>query len=128
MTLPKKKLSDGELEVMLAIWDAEGPVTSSEILQQIRQKRSWGLSTLMTVLARLVDKGYLLCDRSTGSNLYSPLVGEQDYKAAESRSFFQRLWGSSLPKLVANLYQSGAISDKDLDELQALLDQTRKED
>ena len=69
MTLPKKKLSDGELEVMLAIWDAEGPVTSSEILQQIRQKRSWGLSTLITVLARLVDKGYLLCDLSTGSNL-----------------------------------------------------------
>ena len=69
MTIPKKKLSDSELEIMLAVWDAGRPITGSEILQQIRQKRTWALSTLMTVLTRLVEKGYLACDRSTRNNL-----------------------------------------------------------
>ena len=31
----KKKLSDAELEIMLAIWEAGEPVTSSYILQQL---------------------------------------------------------------------------------------------
>ena len=128
MTNPKKKLSDGELEVMLAVWDAGGPVTASEILVGIRQKRSWALSTLMTVLARLVEKGYLSCDRTTRNNLYAPLVGEEAYKEAESRTFLIRMYGNSLPNLVSCLYKSGAISQKDLEELQEFLDQAQKEE
>ena len=128
MTIPKKKLSDSELEIMLAVWDAGRPITGSEILQQIRQKRTWALSTLMTVLTRLVEKGYLACDRSTRNNLYSPLVGEEEYKEEESRSFLHRMYGNSLPSLISCLYKSGAIGDKDLEELQDFLDQAQKEE
>ena len=43
------KLGDGELEVMQAIWEAGEPVTASKILEKVQEKRTWGLSTLMTV-------------------------------------------------------------------------------
>lgn len=117
-----QKLGDAELEIMLAIWDAPAPVTSGYILERLKGKRNWALSTLMTTLARLAVKEFVLCDRTTRTNYYSALVGEAEYKARESRSFLQKLYAGSLPSLVAGLYDSNAISDQDLDELRALID------
>lgn len=128
---PLKKLGDGELDVMLAVWEAweDGkPVTSGEVMKRLSEKRSWGITTLMTVLARLVEKGYLSCDRSTRSNLYTPLVQEKEYKERESRSFLNRLHRSSLPSLVSSLYQGGAVSSDDLEELRRFIDAIGKEE
>ena len=125
-----KKLGDGELDVMLAVWDAwedEKPVTSGDVMERLSGKRSWAITTLMTVLARLVEKGYLSCDRSTRTNLYSPLVAERDYKERESRSFLSRMYRGSLPGFVSSLYQSGAVSDDDLEELRRFIESAGKE-
>lgn len=125
-----KKLGDGELDVMLAVWEAweEGtPITSGDVMKRLSQKRSWGITTLMTVLARLVDKGYLSCDRSTRTNYYTPLVQEQEYKERESRTFLARLHRSSLPSLVSSLYQGGAVTNDDLEELRRFIDAIDKE-
>ena len=65
----QKKLGEAELEIMQVIWNSEPPVTSNYILKELRGRRRWQLSTLMTSLARLSDKGFVNCDRSTGSNL-----------------------------------------------------------
>jgi len=124
---PKKKLSDGELEVMLAIWEAGRPVSGNDILDKVRENRTWVLSTLMTVLSRLVEKEYLSCDRSTRTNLYSALVREEDYKEQESRTFLRRMYGNSLPKLVSCLYKGGAIDKEDLEELRRFLDHAEEE-
>lgn len=126
-----KKLGDGELDVMLAVWEAweEGkPVTSGDVMKRLKEKRSWVITTLMTVLARLVEKGYLSCDRSTRSNLYTPLISEEEYKERESRTFLARLHRSSLPSLVSSLYQSGAVDSDDLEELRRFIDAMGKEE
>ena len=128
MSNRSKKLGDGELDVMLAIWEAGAPVTGGDILKRVQEKRAWVMSTLMTVLARLVDKGYLECDRSTRTNYYRALVSEAQYKEQESRTFLTKLYKGSLPGLVSCLYRGGAIDDGDIDELRRFLDQTAKED
>lgn len=134
MDKPLKKLGDGELDVMLAVWEVweagekEKPVTSGEVMKRLSQKRSWGITTLMTVLARLVEKGYLSCDRSTRTNYYTPLVLEREYKERESRTFLTRLHRSSLPSLVSSLYQGGAVSSDDLEELRRFIDNLGKEE
>lgn len=125
-----KKLGDGELDVMLAVWELwkdGNPITSSEVMERLAEKRSWAITTLMTVLARLVEKGYLSCDRSTRTNLYSPLVAEQEYKEQESRSFLSRMYHGSLPGLVSSLYQSGAVNDEDLEELRRFIENAGKD-
>ena len=71
MTEIRKKLGEAELEIMQVIWDAETAVSSNYILKKLQGLRKWQLSTLMTSLTRLADKGFVSCDRSTGTNLYS---------------------------------------------------------
>ncbi len=117
-----KKLGEAELEIMQVIWKAGVPVTSSFILKELQDRRKWQLSTLMTSLSRLVDKGFLRCDRASGNNLYASIIAENDFKAKESKSFLEKLYNNSLQNMVATLYSSKAIKDSDMDELRKFLD------
>lgn len=117
-----KRLGDAELEIMLIIWAAKEPVTSTFIQQNFNGQRNWALSTLMTTLARLVDKGFLYCDRSSRTNYYSAVISEETYKASESKGFFKKLHGNSLKSLITSLYDD-QLEEKDLEELQGLLDE-----
>lgn len=116
-----KKLGEAELEIMQVIWSSEGAVTSNYILQQLHGLRQWKLSTLMTSLSRLTEKGFLSCDRSTGSNLYSPVISENAYRTKESRRFLDKLYHSSLQNMVATLYSSKEIKASELRELREYL-------
>ena len=122
-----KNLGEAELEIMQVIWNSESPVTSTYILNELQEKRKWQLSTLMTSLARLADKGYVSCDRSTGTNLYSFLVSENDYKVREGKHFLERLYDNSIQNMVATLYSNQVIKKSDLEELRKLLDEWEDE-
>lgn len=115
-------LGDAELEIMQAVWAAGEPVTSTEIQRRLAGRRGWALSTLMTTLARLADKGFVSCDRSSRTNYYSALVGEAEYKAAESRSFLQRMHAGSLRSLAASLAGDERLAPREAEELRRLLD------
>lgn len=122
-----KKLGEAELEIMQVIWNNRNPVTSNYILKELQGRRKWQLSTLMTSLARLSDKGFVSCDRSTGSNLYTPVISENEYKAGASRHFLEKLYNNSIQNMVATLYSNKAIKDSDIEELRNFLDKLEDE-
>lgn len=117
-----KKLGEAELEIMQVIWSSQAPITSNYILKELQGLRKWQLSTLMTSLTRLSEKGYVICDRSLGVNLYSAAISEGDYKASTSKSFLEKLYNNSIQNLVATLYGNKVITDSDIEELRSFLD------
>ena len=123
-----KKLGEAELEIMQVIWDSKNPVTSNYILKELSGRRKWQLSTLMTSLTRLADKGFVKCDRSTGSNLYSWVIPEDEYKTGASKNFLEKLYDNSIQNMIASLYNSKAIKSSDVEELRDFLDQLETED
>lgn len=122
-----KKLGEAELEIMQVIWDSGNAVTSNHILRQLQGRRQWQLSTLMTSLSRLVDKGFVSCDRSTGSNLYASIIPENEYKTGASRHFLEKLYNNSIKSMIASLYSDKAIQDADIEELRNFLDELEDE-
>ncbi len=122
MSIRPKKLGEAELEIMQVLWDAEGPVTSSHILNEVKERRKWQLSTLMTSLSRLSDKGFVCCDRTTGSNLYAPRIQESEYKTGASRRFLEKLYDNSIQSMIATLYSNKAISSTEIEELKTFLE------
>lgn len=123
----QKKLGEAELEIMQTIWREDRPLTSVMIRNSLKGLRNWPLSTLMTSLSRLEDKGFVRCERSGGSNLYSALVSENDYKAGASRSFLQKLYNNSARSLVATLYSNDMLGEDDIRELREYLDRLERE-
>ena len=112
---------------MQLIWDADAAVTSNYILKELHGRRKWQLSTLMTSLTRLSDKGFVHCDRSTGSNLYTPVISENDYKTGASRHFLEKLYDNSIQNMIATLYNNQAIQNSDIEELRNFLDELEDE-
>lgn len=121
-----ERLPDTELMVMQAIWHSETPVATKEVLQQLQQRRPFHLSALQTLLGRLVERGFLTTEKQGKNRLYQPLVSEEQYLAAENRSFLERLNYNSLRRFVASLYDSRSITDDDLQELRQFIDEKTK--
>lgn len=122
-----KKLGEAELEIMQVIWDSENPVTSNFILKELQERRNWKLSTLMTSLARLTDKGFISCDRSTGRNLYTSIISENEYKTGASKHFLEKLYNNSIQNMITALYNNKEIKNSDIEELRKFLDRLEDE-
>ena len=118
-----KRLGDAELEIMLAVWGAGEPVQSTYIHEKLKGSRDWALPAVITSLNRLVEKGFLACEKQGRGNRYRPLVSEEAYKAAEGRGLLDRLYGSSCRSLVAALVDGGRIGREELADLRAYLDE-----
>lgn len=124
MELPEKKLSDAELDVMLAVWQNRPPVLRSDLEEQLKS-HNWADTTVLTLLSKLVEKGYLSLERQGRRNLYTPLVSERDYRRWANRSFLGKMYKSSLRRMVASLVESSDLTDRDLQELEEFITEQR---
>lgn len=124
MELPEKKLSDAELDVILAVWQNRPPVLRSDLEEQLKS-HNWADTTVLTLLSKLVEKGYLSLERQGRRNLYTPLVSERDYRRWANRSFLGKMYQSSLRRMVASLVESSDLTDRDLQELEEFITEQR---
>lgn len=117
-----RRLPESELDIMLAVWNGgEGGTTAPEITAAL--ERPLTASALHSYLKRLEEKGFLTCVKQGKVNRYTALVSKEDYQAREGRSVLEKLYGSSLRRFTAALYDGGALSPDDLDELRDFLDE-----
>ena len=116
-----RRLPDAELEVMQAVWACEAPVARADIDAKLKDTHPMALTTLLPVLTRLADKGFIRIEKQGRSARYIPLVRREEYLAQQSRRFLDKLCGGSLPAFAAALCDSG-LSRQELAELRRLLE------
>ena len=92
--------------------------------QKLKDKH-WNINTMNTYLSRLLEKGFLTCEKRGRMNFYRPAVTQEEYLAFESRSVLDRLYGSSVKRFVAALYQDKKMDEAQLRELEALLEELK---
>lgn len=115
------RISDGELEVMEALWAAGQPLTAAEAAERIDASRDWSLATVKTMLSRLAAKGALTHRQDGRRFLYSPAIQRDAYVGHESRRFVEKLFGGRLSPLVAQLAEEQALDQDDIAAIEALL-------
>ena len=118
-----RRLPDSELEVMQIVWDQQPPVSRGDIEMVIKNSHTLAATTILTLLTRLCEKGFLSMEKQGRANLYTPLISRRDYLAAESRSLLDKLYGGSVKTFATALCDSG-ISKEDLQELRDLLERS----
>lgn len=120
----KSRLPESELDIMLAVWVAEGPATAPYILERL--ERPISPSALHSYLKRLEEKGYLSCAKNGKVNCYTPLVSREEYREREGRTVLQKLYDNSLKRFAAALYDGGEVGRPELEELRAYLDELER--
>lgn len=118
-------LPDTETEVMLALWRGKAPFNTASIMKLIGENRSWKLSTLISFLSRLEEKGFIMSYKEGKERYYIPLAERDEYVSRLTHSFFEKYHDCSLPKLLDALYSDRAFSDEDIDGLIMWLEKRR---
>lgn len=120
-----KKLPDAEFEVMKVVWANEPPITTNMIMEQLGREREWKAPTVISLMKRLVDRGFLRTEKNGKERTYFPLIAKEEYLKFETRDFIERVHENSFVSLVATLYDGEKLRDSDLDELLEWLKEKR---
>ena len=99
------------------IWD-HAPISSGELVKLCARELEWKKSTTYTVLKKLCDKGLFQNENGTVTVLRS----KQEFQSLQSRQFVDDAFSGSLPAFIAAFAQSSRLSQKDLQEIRALID------
>ena len=112
-----KKLPDAEFDIMKVVWDNEPPVTTTFVKDQLGKEKEWKIQTVVTLMLRLVERGFLRSEKHGKERTYFPLVSKEDFLKFETGNFMKQYHNSSLFNLINTLYDGEALTDKDIDEL-----------
>ncbi len=121
MSITNITIGEAELEIMKVIWNAKGPISSTEV-GRIVEERGWKRTTIATFLARLVEKGALAAEKQGKTMFYTPLITAGDYKKSQVKHLIHHLFNGSAHELVASLFEDDALSEEDISELKSIFD------
>ena len=113
----KAPLGELELNIMRHVWDSgrEGCL-GAEVLEALESKRSIAVSTVLTTLDRLWDKGIVTREREGKAYRYWALLSEEELEQRIVQGIMGELI-SQFPKAVAAYFaQAGIEGDKAINE------------
>lgn len=117
-----QKITDAELEIMQVLWDAGEPLSIPQIRLALRRSQPWEATTIKTLVNRLHQKGAVMQEKRN-LYFYSPVITRRDYADWASRRMIDRLYHGKASAFVAALVDSRDLTQEDLAELKALLEQ-----
>jgi predicted transcriptional regulator len=112
-----KKLPDAEFDIMKVVWANAPPITTNIIMAQLGNEREWKAQTIISLMLRLVERGFLHTEKNGKERTYFPLISKEDYLKFETGNFMKQFHDNSFLNLVNTLYSDKALTEKDIDEL-----------
>lgn len=122
-----QQISDAELEIMKIIWENPADVALfSDIMEALAGRgKPCQKNTLIVLLSRLVNKGFLSARKIGRRNEYTALVSERDYQTTQTKHFLNKIYEGSAKGLVSNLIAGDLLTDAEYEELKQLLEKGR---
>ena len=118
-----KKYKLGEMEQKFAdlIWENE-PVSSRALTELCEKAFSWKRTTTYTMLKRLCEREIFQNDSGTVTSLMS----KSEFGAAQGEQFLTETFDGSLPRFLAAFTRRKKLSEKEIKEIQKLIDDHRE--
>ena len=119
MSVPK--IHEGEYRFCLIMWEHQ-PIKAVELAKLCQDKLDWKRTTTYTIIKRLGDRGVLKLE----NGIVTALISQEEAEAAEIDTFVESKFGGSLPAFVAAFTKRKDVTEKDLDEMQRMIDRIRR--
>lgn len=103
------------------------PVAARDAAEGIGQEKNLARTTVLTVLERLRQKGYLTRRRRDGIFHYSPRESQAELLKNLVGQFIDKTLGGAVSPVVAYLTEHRQISDSDLADLEKLVGELKAE-
>lgn len=122
-----QQISESELVLMKIIWKNGGSALYSHIMDELeKDNNEWKKNTVLTLLSRLVEKNYLRTNKIGRRNEYKAVVAEQEYRAAQTQNFLDRVYEGNVSGLVSTLLQQDILSAEELKEIEKFWEEKKR--
>lgn len=119
----RSPVSDAELEVLKVLW-AAGAATVRDVVGALgKRRRRLAYNTVLTLLSRLREKGYVAADRRETAHLFRPLVTRDQLLGSTLSALADRLCDGTASPLVQALVREQRLSADEIADLRKLLDE-----
>jgi BlaI family transcriptional regulator, penicillinase repressor len=123
---PSTPPSEAQVEVLNIIWD-RGQATVGEIWQAFSAQRPVARNTVLTLVTRLEEKGWLRRHEEGNVLRYSAVVPKQTALRQFARRLVETAFGGSTEGLIMALLGDGEMSEVEAQRIRAMLDKVRGE-
>lgn len=119
--MEKYKLGEMEQKFADLIWENE-PISSRRLTELCEKAFSWKRTTTYTMLKRLCEREIFQNDSGTVTSLMS----KSEFGAAQGEQFLTETFDGSLPRFLAAFTRRKKLSEKEIKEIQKLIDDHRE--
>ena len=114
------KLGAVESRFAEIIWTHE-PLTTGQLVKICAEQLQWKRTTTYTVLKKLSEKGIF----KTENSVVTSVISRQEFDAMQSERFVEENFKGSLPAFLAAFTARRKLSNQEIDEMKALIEQMR---
>ena len=114
-------LGETEMEILHHVWDL-GEATVADVRERILEDRDVAYTTIMTVMKKLAEKGYLDYHKEGRSYVYQPAQEPNEVQHSLLRRLMDKVFEGSPSALVQTLVKREDLSNDERAEIRALID------
>src|SRR5438552_148879 len=118
--------SPGEWEVLQYVIEHH-PIPVRDVAEEFARTHGHARTTVLTIMERLREKGYLTRRKLNGVNRYSPSQPRSDLLQGLVRDFVQKALGGSVSPFVAYLGKEARLDPAEMRELKQLVQEWETE-
>ena len=120
------KPTEGELEILQVLW-VNGKATVREVHENILKYKEAGYTTTLKLMQIMFEKGLVSRDDSSKTHIYTATVSREKTQNQFLGKMIHNLFGGSSTQLVMQALGNHSPNKDELDEIQALLDNLKKQ-
>ena len=119
--MAEMRMGTAEAKFADIIWENE-PISSGDLAKLGNKEFEWKKTTSFTVLKRLCERGIFQNQNGTVTSL----VSREEFYARHSGQYVEETFGGSLPAFLTAFGRKNKLSDKEIDEIQMIIDSMRE--
>lgn len=114
-------LGETEMEVLQHVWQLR-KATVADVQELILKKRKVAYTTIMTVMKKLADKGYLQYEKDGATYVYEPAQSKEAVQQNLIQHLVARAFNGSPAALIQTLVKNETLSENERDEIRQLIE------
>ncbi len=120
------KPTESELEILRVLWD-KGTATVREVHEVLSEHKDAGYTTTLKLMQIMFEKGIVKRDDSSKTHIYRANVSKESTQQQMVGKMINSLFGGSSSQLVMQALGNQVPNKEELDEIQKMLDNLKKQ-
>jgi BlaI family penicillinase repressor len=120
------KPTESELEILQVLWD-KGQASVREVHEELLKTKEAGYTTTLKLMQIMHEKGLVKRDDSVKTHIYQAAVSKEKTQKHLLGKMIDTLFGGSPTQLVMQALGNHKASASELEEIQKLLDNLKKQ-